>query len=63
VHEHRQDFYKGGADHPHSDDDLLHKFAANCSHGGWSTGDAQALRQRLDALCDMPRIDTAALDI
>jgi hypothetical protein len=63
VHEHRQDFFKGGADHPLSDDDLLHKFAANCSHGGWSTGDAQALQQRLDALCDMPRIDTAALDI
>ena len=36
VHEHEQDFFKGGAGHPLSDAELRHKFDANCVHGGWT---------------------------
>ncbi|MEO6408928.1 MAG: MmgE/PrpD family protein [Burkholderiaceae bacterium] len=39
VHEHRQDFFKGGTGHPLSDAELRHKFDANCVHGGWTVHD------------------------
>ena len=45
VVEERQDHFKGGADHPLSDDDLMHKFRANCAHGGATPAQAEALAQ------------------
>jgi len=61
VHEHRQDFFKGGAEHPLSDADLQHKYLANCAHGGMSRADADALRLALSRLLDRPQIDIEAL--
>ena len=43
VHEHRQDFFKGGAGHPLGDAELRHKFDANCVHGGMSVHDASRI--------------------
>ena len=61
VHEHRQAFFKGGAEHPLSDADLAHKFFANCAHGGMPHSEATALHAALSALFDQPRIDADAL--
>jgi len=54
VHEHRQDFFKGGVAHPLSDADLLHKFNANCAHGAMAAPCAQQLAQGIAALFDAP---------
>ena len=43
VHEHRQGYFKGGAQHPLTDADLQHKFYANCAHGGVGRAQANAL--------------------
>ena len=56
VHEHRQAFFQGGAEHPLSDDDLQHKFAANCAHGGLTPAAAQQLAAKLSGLLDAPLI-------
>lgn len=61
VHEHRQAYFKGGAEHPLSDADLLHKFKANCAHGGLPAAQAQALQARLAGLFDSPLLGTSAL--
>ena len=56
VHEHRQSFFKGGAGHPLSDEDLRHKFAANCAHGGLAAAAAQHLAGGLATLFDAERV-------
>ena len=61
VHEHRQAFFKGGAEHPLSDAELQHKFFANGAHGGMARSDAEALARRLQCLFDRPLIDATAL--
>ena len=61
VHEHRQAFFKGGAEHPLSDADLAHKFFANCAHGGMAQAEAERWRAALSGLFDRPRIDTGSL--
>jgi 2-methylcitrate dehydratase PrpD len=61
VHEHRQAFFKGGAEHPLSDADFQHKFFANCAHGGMARTDAASLRGALSALIDHQHIDADAL--
>lgn len=61
VHEHRQAYFKGGAHHPLSDADLLHKFHANCAYGGLPKAHAQALAAALFGLFERPLIDTNTL--
>ena len=61
VHEHRQAFFKGGAEHPLSDDDLQRKFAANCAHGGLTSAAAQLLAAQLSGLLDAPLISAHSL--
>ncbi len=61
VHEHRQAFFKGGAEHPLTDAELEHKFHANCRHGGLQPADAERWQAALGALFDLPRIDTTCL--
>jgi len=63
VHEHRQAYFKGGVDHPLTDADLLHKFRANCAHGGLDTQATGALEARLQALFGLPRVGSDALDL
>ena len=60
VHEHRQDFFKGGAGHPLSDADLRHKFDANCAHGGLAPAATLVLARRLDGLLAAPQVDFSA---
>ncbi len=61
LHQHRQAYFKGGAEHPLSDADLAHKFFANCAHGGMQRADAALLHDALGALFDQSRIDADAL--
>ena len=61
VHEHRQGYFKGGALHPLSDQDIGFKFHANCAHGGWTRGEADALAATVHGLFGRARIDTATL--
>jgi 2-methylcitrate dehydratase PrpD len=56
IHEHRQDFFRGGIDHPLSDADLERKFFANCAHGGLPNADAQRLAEKMTALFDIPEL-------
>ena len=48
--EDRQGYFKGGADHPLSDEDLAHKFRANVRHGGLGADCAERLLQQLPSL-------------
>jgi 2-methylcitrate dehydratase PrpD len=43
VLEERQGFFRGGTEHPISDEDLTLKFHANCSHGGLNDTQAGAV--------------------
>lgn len=61
VHEHRQAFFKGGADHPLTDADIEHKFFANCAHGGMARAEAERWREALAGLFKPLRIDTDSL--
>ncbi len=61
VFEHRQGFFKGGVEHPLSDDDIRHKFFANCAHGELKRGAAEKLAAQLHHLFDAPRITTTSL--
>lgn len=62
VHEHRQGFFKGGVDQPLSDDDLMHKFFANCQYGGLSLQDSQKVAQAIDSLFDQSALNLAGLE-
>ena len=50
--EHRQAFFKGGAEHPLSDEELRHKFRANCRYGGLSPAQTDALAVRVNDVFD-----------
>jgi 2-methylcitrate dehydratase PrpD len=56
IHEHRQDFFRGGVDHPLSDADPERKFFANCAYGGLKNAGAQRLAKRVTELFDMPEL-------
>ena len=57
IHEHRQDFFRGGVDHPLSEADFERKFFANCAYGGLATTGAQRLAEDVTRLFDMPALD------
>ncbi|ALM82438.1 MmgE/PrpD family protein [Bordetella sp. N] len=57
VHEFRQGYFKGGVDHPLSDDDLTHKFHANCAYGGLTAAASQALLGHIDQVFDSEKVD------
>ncbi len=57
VHEFRQGHFKGGAEHPLSDEDLTRKFQANCAYGGLAQADAQALLAHIDGVFDRASVD------
>ncbi|CAM3537194.1 MmgE/PrpD family protein [Bordetella flabilis] len=59
VHEFRQGYFKGGVDHPLSDEDLTRKFQANCAYGGLAKDDTQGLLAHVHALFDSPAVDFA----
>ena len=61
VYEHRQDYFRGGADHPLSDAALEQKFLANCEFGGLADASAQALLASLRGAFDLPCIAGARL--
>ena len=61
VHEQRQDHFKGGALHPLGDDDLRHKFLANCAHARLTPAQAQALEAQLGGLFERALIDSHVL--
>ncbi|MES2978553.1 MAG: MmgE/PrpD family protein [Pseudomonadota bacterium] len=61
VHEHRQGYFKGGADHPLSDDDIARKFTANCLYGGLSADAADRMAARVAGLLATPRVDLSTL--
>lgn len=50
VHEHRQDFFRGGVDHPLTTKALRDKFYANCAFGGFSRESAENLARCVDGL-------------
>ena len=41
--EERQDYFRGGVDHPLGDAALAHKFSANCAYGGMATAEIDSL--------------------
>lgn len=57
VHEHRQDFFKGGVDRPLSDADLRRKFSANCEYGGLSKAGAEEMADSIATLFDQAEPD------
>ena len=60
LREHRQAHFKGGAQHPLSDADLLHKFHANCAHGGLARNKSEALAAALQGLFAQNLITTTS---
>ncbi len=56
VHEHRQDFFKGGAGHPLADAELRHKFDANCVHGGMSVHEGSRIAGQIGHLFDAAEV-------
>ena len=50
VHEHRQAYFRGGADHPLSDDEIASKFMANCERGKLSREKAEEIAANVGAL-------------
>ena len=63
VHDERQGYFKGGVEHPLSDDDIAHKFLANCAHGGLLRPAAEALEASLHDLFSRAIIDSHALHL
>jgi 2-methylcitrate dehydratase PrpD len=63
CHEHRQAFFKGGAEHPLSDGDLQRKFFANCAYGGLSAQAASHMAQVLAGLMDAQAVDLSPLPV
>jgi hypothetical protein len=63
VFEHRQGFFKGGAENPLSDDDIQRKFYANCEYGGMSAAQAAQMQALLAGLIDVARVDLSALPV
>jgi len=50
VLEQRQDYFKGGAEHPLSDEALTQKFRANCRYGGLPEAQTEKLLRTIDAV-------------
>lgn len=63
VHEHRQGYFKGGAEHPLSDDDIQRKFVANCVYGGLTAASAQQMADVMAGLLDKARVDLSGLPV
>ena len=63
IYEHRQDFFKGGAEHPLGDADLRRKFLANCEYGGLTLSQAEHMATTLAGLLDLPQVDLSALPV
>lgn len=63
VHEHRQAYFKGGAEHPLSDDDIKRKFVANCVYGGLTAASAQQMADVMAGLLDKARVDLSGLPV
>lgn len=61
VHEHRQNFFRGGVDHPLSEADLKRKFFANCAYGGLMDAGAQRLADEVEALFDMRELNLSGV--
>ncbi|MDB5928462.1 MAG: 2-methylcitrate dehydratase [Polaromonas sp.] len=63
TYEHRQGYFKGGAEHPLSAEDLRRKFLANCEYGGLTAAQAEAMAATLAALLDQPQVDLSSLPV
>lgn len=61
VYEHRQGYFKGGAEHPLSDEDIQRKFVANCLYGGLTAAQAQQMAGVMAGLLDQPKVDLSRL--
>jgi 2-methylcitrate dehydratase PrpD len=61
VYEHRQGYFKGGAGHPLSDEDIQRKFVANCLYGGLTAAQAQQMAGVMAGLLDQPKVDLSRL--
>lgn len=61
VRESRQGFFKGGVEHPMSDEDLQKKFIANCLYGGVDIARSKGWIDLLAAVFDADRVDLSAL--
>lgn len=61
VRECRQGFFKGGVDHPLSDEELTHKFVANVRHAGLSSDTAAYLLAQLPTLLAAAQPDWTVL--
>jgi hypothetical protein len=61
VYEHRQGYFKGGAEHPLSDEDIQRKFVANCLYGGLTAAQAQQMAEVMAGLLDQPKVDLSRL--
>lgn len=59
VHELRQPHMRGGAQAPLGEAEFARKFSDNAVHGGWTTAQADRLRDALAGLFDAPAIDLA----
>lgn len=60
VHEFRQGYFKGGAEHPLSDEDLTRKFQANCAYGGLTEAETRMLFGQVDGAFDGAAVAFAA---
>lgn len=60
VLEQRQDYFKGGAEHPLSDEELTQKFRANCRYGGLPIAQTEKLLQAIEDVYSSPRIQLEA---
>ena len=63
VYEHRQGFFKGGAENPLSDDEIRRKFFANCEYGGLTLAQAEQMATVLAGLIDAARVDLSVLPV
>lgn len=63
TYEHRQGYFKGGAGHPLSAEDLMRKFLANCEYGWLTTVQAEKMAASLAGLLDRPRVDLSSLPV
>ena len=63
VFEHRQGFFKGGAENPLSDDEIQRKFYTNCEYGGMSQAQAAQMEAVLVGLIDAARVDLSKLPV
>ena len=63
VHEHRQGFFKGGVDHPMSEDELQQKFLANCRYGQVPEAQVQAILAQLKPLFEASKVNLNTLAV